>query len=190
MELNRKFIADALKEAAANYFFGYGFSVSFELGIQSWGRRRVDVIGSKISGEIVIAEIKSSVADFTTDKKLAEYIPYADRMYLVFTKEVARKINAKPEVKARIPKGVGVMILGDDGYIKIIRPARKTVVGESNRLSVLARLAWRNGELSKRNSAQRKRVFLDEATKLEFESRPKVVRRGRKRRARPRRKSK
>lgn len=184
--LNRKFIAESLKQAAAFHFFRYGYSVSFELGIQSWGRRRVDVIGSKISGDLVIVEVKSSVADFSTDHKWTEYLPYADRVYLIFTKEVARKINLKPELKARIPKRVGVMVLGDDGYVKTVRHAQRIEVDPAIRLSVVSRLAWRNGELSKRTTAARKRVFLDETSRLEFESKPKnkPARKVRKRRSR------
>lgn len=182
----RKFIAESLKEAAAFHFFRYGYSMSFELGVQAWGRRRADVIGSKISGDLVIVEVKSSVSDFSTDHKWTEYLPYADRFYLIFTREVAVKINLKPELKARIPKRVGIMILGDDGYVKIVRHAQRIEVEPTIRLSIVSRLAWRNGDLSKRTTAARKRVFLDEASREAFENKPKAkpVRRPRKPRSR------
>lgn len=154
--------AEALKKAVSMMFFKYGYSMTTELGVKSWGRRRVDVIGNKISGDIVIVEVKSSVADFRTDNKWTEYLEYADRAYLAFTKEVARKIHDNPELKARIPKRVGVLVLGSDGYMKTARPARREPVSTENRISILARLAWRAGDLSKRTQRSRERVFIED----------------------------
>ncbi len=53
-EPSRLQIAEALKTAAAYHFLRYGYSITFELGIQSWGRRRVDMVGNKIRGDLVI----------------------------------------------------------------------------------------------------------------------------------------
>lgn len=69
MTTNRKEIADALKEASAMMFFKYRYAMTFELGLSLWGKRRADVIGNRISGNIVIVECKSSIADFRTDVK-------------------------------------------------------------------------------------------------------------------------
>jgi hypothetical protein len=160
VKATRKEIADALKQAVAWAFFRYRFSIAFEVGVQAWGARRADVIGSKISGEIVLIEVKSSVADFRSDTKWHEYLKYTDRMYLAFTLDVAKKINANAELMARIPKTVGVMVLGDDGYMKTVKKATRTPVAPDIRLSILARLAWRNGDLSKRTTRSRQRVFV------------------------------
>lgn len=43
--------------------------------------RRADVMVVTAQGELVIAEIKSSVADFKSDAKWPEYQPYCDRFY-------------------------------------------------------------------------------------------------------------
>ena len=136
--------------------------MTFELGLKSWGRRRADVIGCKLSGDLVLIEVKSSVADFRTDTKWKEYLEFADRVYLAFTKEVARNIYDNPELKARIPKRVGILILGPDGYMKTAKPARRKEVDPATRLSILARLAWRAGDLSKRTQRQRERVFIED----------------------------
>lgn len=144
------------------FFFRYRYSMTFELGLKSWGSRRADVIGSKISGDLVLIEVKSSVADFRTDSKWTEYLEFADRVFLAFTKEVARKIYDNPELKARIPKRVGILVLGSDGYMKTAKPARREPVSPETRLSILARLAWRAGELSKRTQRSRERVFIED----------------------------
>jgi hypothetical protein len=158
----RKEIADALKEAAAFMFFRYRYSITFELGLTSWGGRRADVIGCKISGDLVMIEVKSSVADFRVDTKWQEYLPFCDRFYLIFTEDVARRINKNPELMARIPKRVGVLVLSSKtGYARTVKPARRVAVAPDIRITTLARLAWRAGDLSKRTNRQRKRIYID-----------------------------
>jgi hypothetical protein len=123
----------------------------------------------------VIVEIKSSVADYRTDLKWTEYLPYADRFYLMFSAAVARKIRDHPELRARIPPQVGVLILGTDGFVKTVKPARRQEVTVENRLNILSRMAWRSGEMSKRTVRARQRVFLDQESKAEWNARPKPV---------------
>lgn len=159
---NRKEIADALKEAAAYMFFRYRYSIAFELGLTSWGGRRADVIGNKISGDLVMIEVKSSVADFRSDSKWHEYLPFADRFYLAFTEDVARKIKKNPELMARIPKRVGILVLSSKtGYMRTVKPAKRVDVSPDTRVTTLARLAWRAGDLSKRTNRQRQRIFIE-----------------------------
>lgn len=156
----RKQTAEALKEAVGWMFFHYRYAITYEMGIQLWGRRRADVIGNKVSGDLVMIEVKSSVADFRTDTKWTEYLPYTDRFYLAFTRETAKKIQDNEELMSRIPKRVGILVLGTDGYMKTAKSARRVPVEDDVRISVLARLAWRAGDLSKRTVRQRKRVAL------------------------------
>ena len=166
VKLTRKQVADVLKEASANMFFRYRYSMTYELGIQAWGSRRADVIGNKISGDIVLIEVKSCVADFKTDNKLHLYLPYCDRMYLAFTKDVARKINKNPELMARIPAGVGVLVLEPTGLMRVVKKAKRLPVETSIRINILARLAWRAGDLSKRTTRSVKRIYLPGEPKL------------------------
>ena len=160
----RSLTAEALKKASAMMFFRYGYSMTYELGLKAWGRRRADVIGNKLNGDIVLIEVKSSVADFRSDTKWTEYLEFADRVYLMFTEQVARKIQAKSELKSRIPKSVGVLVLGPDGYTKTVKPARRQELSDETRISILSRLAWRAGDLSKRTNRQRERVFIADST--------------------------
>lgn len=155
--------AVALKQAAAYLFFKYRFSCHFEVGIQAWGSRRVDIIGNKISGQIVIVEVKSSVADFRNDTKFHEYLPYCDRFYLATTCKVWQKIQDDKALLEKLGKRAGVIVLNDvTGYADIKRPAKSEDVEPETRMSVLARLAWRNGDLSKRTERSRKRVFIED----------------------------
>ncbi len=133
------------------------------------------MVGNKIGGDLVIVEIKSCLADYRADSKWTEYLPYADRMYIMFTAQVARKIRDHPELRARIPPQVGVLILGADGFVKTVKPARRQEVTVENRLNILSRMAWRSGEMSKRTVRARQRVFLDQESKAEWNARPKPV---------------
>lgn len=157
---SRAGIALQLKEAAANYFFRYHYSCTYELGLTAWGRRRADLVASKINGNIVLVEAKSCVADFVSDCKWTEYIKYADKTYLAFTEKTWADLKAK-DMLDRIPVGVGVLVLDSkSGYMKAVRKATNNVLSSETRLKVLARLAWRHGDLSKRVTRNRKRVFV------------------------------
>ena len=56
---------------------GYGALTEFHLG----NGRRADVFGLNNKGDVVIVEIKLSVADFRGDEKWPEYLPHCDRFY-------------------------------------------------------------------------------------------------------------
>lgn len=169
----RREVADALKKASAFMFFRYRYSMAYEVGLQSWGTRRADVIGNKISGDLVLIEVKSSVADFKSDAKWHEYLKFADRVYLAFTVDVARKINKDKELMSRIPSRVGVLVLSEYGLMRVVKKAKIVPVEPDIRMSILARLAWRAGELSKRTTRARQRVYLPGAPELKPKPQPK-----------------
>ena len=56
---------------------GYGTLVEFTLNTG----RRADVIGVSGVGDVVIVEIKTSEADFRSDLKWREYLPFCDSFY-------------------------------------------------------------------------------------------------------------
>jgi hypothetical protein len=164
---SRKEVADGLKLAAAFFLFKRGFACTFELGISAWGSRRADVIGNKISGKIVMVEVKSSIEDFRNDSKWPEYMRarVVDQFYFIFTQDTWDKIEARPELRARIGKTPGVILLdAKTGYAFVKKPASTIDIPIENRVSMLARLAWRNGDLSKRMQRQRERVFVQTPT--------------------------
>lgn len=152
----RSLVAAALKKAAAFYLFRYGFSVTYELGIMPWGSRRADIVANKVSGKIVILEVKSSLADFRADKKWKSYLDYCDKFMFCTTEDVYEKIRDE------LPKEVGVICLSPTtGWAYMAKKSPNLELSDENRLSVLARLAYRNGDLSRRTTRARQRVFLD-----------------------------
>lgn len=153
----RSQIAAALKDAAAFYLLRNGFSVVFELGVMPWGARRADIVANKISGKIVILEVKSSVADFRTDKKWRDYLQWCDKFLFCMTEDVFEKL------KDELPDEAGVICLSaTTGFAYMAKRCGVHDLDDENRLSVLARIAWRQGDLSKRTH-RAKRVWLGEA---------------------------
>ena len=153
--MKRSEITSALRKAAIGYLVKKGFGANAELGIIPWGKRKVDVIGVTMRGHIVIMEIKSCVADFTTDSKWHTYLDYCHQFYLVFTEKTWKSI-----AKSYTFSGVGVMVLDSKtGFLRAVKSCPRYEVQEDVHRSLILRLAWRNAIFSKRTT-RRNRVFL------------------------------
>ena len=68
-----------ITDAIARSYYGQGDGVLREFKLKN--RRRVDLVIINEKGWIIIIEIKSSPADFLSDKKWGEYIDWADQFY-------------------------------------------------------------------------------------------------------------
>ena len=79
-------IADVIKATIAKRYKAKHRAVFFEIGVVSGGKLRADVLALAMNGHVVIVEVKSSVADFRTDKKMEGYLPYCNQFYLAVTK--------------------------------------------------------------------------------------------------------
>lgn len=62
---------------------GYASLAEFPLA----NGRRADIVGLGRGGELIIVEIKTSLADFRADRKWPNYKDYADRLYFAVPKE-------------------------------------------------------------------------------------------------------
>lgn len=156
--MSRKVITDLLKKASVSYWLRKRFASVCELGVEKWGKRRVDVISVNMRGWVVISEIKSCPADYLTDVKWKEYIPRCNKMYLVFTQRTWEALQDKV-LKDIEGTGVGVMVLDStSGWLSVKSNAKDRLMTRKNKMLILARLAWRNGT-SRRNS-RRQRQFI------------------------------
>jgi hypothetical protein len=154
----RRDVANTLKEAGVSYMLKKGYSCFVELGLNSWGKLRGDVVCLNLRADIVILETKSSVADYTTDTKWQQYQQYANRLYFVFSQPVYEKLKERLKTDLR-GSGVGVLILDPiSGYLKVQVAARKKKMQGSTKRTMVIRMAWRSGR-SKRME-RRKRLYL------------------------------
>ena len=69
----------AIARGTARYLHALGYCVVSELPLPSG--RRADLIALGGDGEIIIVEIKSSVADFRADQKWMDYRRHCDRLF-------------------------------------------------------------------------------------------------------------
>lgn len=77
----------------------HGYATACEVALPNG--RRADIIGLSGSGEIVIVEVKSGQADFLSDQKWPEYLPYCDFFY--FAVHVGAPVDL-------IPRDTGLLL--------------------------------------------------------------------------------
>lgn len=80
----------AVARGTARYLHALGYCVVSELPLPSG--RRADLVALGGDGEILIVEIKSSVADFRADQKWTDYRLHCDRLFFATLLEVPREI--------------------------------------------------------------------------------------------------
>src|SRR5437868_15266583 len=76
----------AIARGTARYLHALGYGVVSELPLPSG--RRADLVALGSGGEILIVEIKSSVADFRADQKWMDYRRHCDRLFFATTLDV------------------------------------------------------------------------------------------------------
>jgi len=80
----------AIARGTARYLHALGYCVVSELPLASG--RRADLVALGGDGEILIVEIKSSVADFRADQKWMEYRLHCDRLFFATVADVPCEI--------------------------------------------------------------------------------------------------
>jgi hypothetical protein len=80
----------AIARGTARLLHAHGFSVVSELPLPSG--RRADLVALDAGGELLIVEIKSSIADFRADQKWQDYRAHCDRLFFATSLEVPCEI--------------------------------------------------------------------------------------------------
>jgi hypothetical protein len=106
---------------------GYASLLEFPLA----NGRRADILALGRGGDLVIIEIKSSIADFRADRKWAEYRDFADRFYFAVPQSFPT---------ALIPEDCG-LIVADAFAASLIRDGRPNMLAPSRRRAVTLRFA-------------------------------------------------
>ena len=139
---NRREIAASITSSVVKYYTKKRFCVNAELGLQSrrLGMLRADVLALNMKHEIVIVEVKSSIADFKTDQKYHLYLPFCNKMYIACQPKLYEKI------KDSVNEDVGIMVVQDNGKLKVAKNAKSRIVDPETLLQILTRLAFRNAD--------------------------------------------
>ena len=106
---------------------GYAILVEFPL----INGRRADILGLGKAGDLVIVEIKSSVADFRGDRKWASYRDFADRLYFAVPDHFPQGL---------IPEECGLMVADPFGAA-VLRDGRTTPLNPARRRALTLRFA-------------------------------------------------
>ena len=119
----------AIARGTARYLHALGYCVVSELPLPSG--RRADLVALGGDGEIIIVEIKSSVADFRADQKWMDYRRHCDRLFFATHAGVPCDIS---------PAEAG-LIVADAFGASIVSEAPEQRIPAATRRSVILRFA-------------------------------------------------
>jgi hypothetical protein len=119
--LSRPETTDAVTRGAARLFIAMGYAPLMEVGLPNG--RRADIMALGPRGEIVIAEVKSGLEDYRTDRKWGEYLPFCDAFYFAVAPDFPTAIL--PEGPGRIvADGFGGAVV-IEAPVSALAPARR-----------------------------------------------------------------
>ena len=106
---------------------GYASLVEFPLA----NGRRADILALGKTGDLVIVEVKTSVADFRADRKWTAYREFSDRLYFAVPREFPG---------ALIPEECGLMVADPFGAA-LLRDGNATPLNPGRRRALTLRFA-------------------------------------------------
>jgi len=115
----------AVARGTARFLHALGYSVVSELPLPSG--RRADLVALGGDGEILVVEIKSSVADFRADQKWIEYRLHCDRLFFATTVDVPCEIFPR-DAGLIIADAFGASIVAEAPEHRLVAARRKTVM--------------------------------------------------------------
>jgi hypothetical protein len=122
-------VADLLTRGVRRALAERGYASLTEFRLASG--RRADVAAVNDAGDIVIVEVKSSVADFRADQKWPEYQAYCDTFFFAVGPDFPADL---------IPHECGLMVADGFGAV-VLRDAPVTRLNAARRKAVVLRIA-------------------------------------------------
>ena len=130
--LTRPETTGVVTRGAARLLEALGYAALMEVPLPNG--RRADLMALGPKGDIVIAEVKSSLEDYRTDRKWGDYGPFCDCFYFAVSPEFPREI---------LPEEPGLIVADWFGGA-VLRDAPSTPLAAARRKSLtlaFARLA-------------------------------------------------
>jgi len=119
-------VAAAVQRGVCRLLIHMGFSPLTELALKTG--RRVDVAALNAKGELIIVEIKSSLADFRVDEKWPEYLEYCDRFFFAVPPDFPREVLPDTAVVGVIVADkFGAEVLNEPEADRVAAARRKAV---------------------------------------------------------------
>ena len=126
---------ESVTRGAMRLLLDMGYAPITEVSLTN--RRRVDILGLDRKGRAVIVEVKSCAADFQSDTKWREYLPYCEAFYFAVDADFPRSLLTAPE---SLPEIAG-LIVGDAYGADILRPAAQRTVTAARKKALTLRAA-------------------------------------------------
>ena len=155
--MGRKEVTKVLTQAVSHYFIHKLYAVYFEFGVGYRGERRLDLLCLNTKLNLVGIEVKSCKADYTADSKWMEYLPFTNKLYLMLPPKMIESKFYQQILEDIKPHGIGVMTLGANGYVKVVKPAKRREVADKVMMKLLIKMAWRSG--TNRSTVKRRQRF-------------------------------
>jgi hypothetical protein len=134
LTLSRPETTDAVTRGAGRLMAALGYAPLLEVSLPNG--RRADLMALGPRGEIAIAEVKSGLLDFRTDRKWHEYQPYCDVFYFAVAPEFPREIL--PETPGLIvADGFGGAVLREPPLVPLVAARRKALTLAFARLAAI-----------------------------------------------------
>jgi hypothetical protein len=130
--LSRPETTSAVTRGAGRLLADLGYAPLLEVGLPNG--RRADIMALGPRGEIAIAEVKSGLEDFRTDRKWGDYLPFCDAFYFAVAPEFPREV---------LPSEPGLIVADGFGGA-VVRPPPPTPLAPARRKALtiaFARLA-------------------------------------------------
>ena len=134
LAFSRPETTDAVTRGAGRLLAALGYAPLLEVTLPNG--RRADIMALGPRGEIAIAEVKSGLEDFRTDRKWTEYLPYCDAFYFAVAPEFPRQIL--PDTPGLIvADGFGGAVLRDAPVAALAGARRKALTIAFGRLAAM-----------------------------------------------------
>ena len=122
-------VTSALTRGVSRLFRDLGLAPMAEFRLPNG--RRADMAGLCPKGRLVLAEIKSCEADFTTDEKWEDYLGFCDEFYFAVNADFPREL---------LPDAEGLIIADGFGGT-IVRPSALRAMAAARRKAITLRFA-------------------------------------------------
>jgi hypothetical protein len=115
----------AIARGTARYLHALGYCVVSELPLPSG--RRADLVALGGDGEVIIVEIKSSVADLRADQKWTDYRLHCDRLFFATIVDVPAEIFP-PDAGLIVADAFGASIVAEAPEHRLAAATRKSIM--------------------------------------------------------------
>jgi hypothetical protein len=127
----------AVTRGAARLFVALGYAPLLEVGLPNG--RRADIMALGPRGQIAIAEVKSGLDDYRTDRKWGDYLSYCDAFFFAVAPEFPRQV-LPPEPGLIVADAFDGAVLREAPETTLVAARRKALTLAFGRLAAIRAL--------------------------------------------------